>query len=666
MLWIIVGVCLIGWAFKLLAFVDTFTWIALLQLALGALGVATFAIAWSARDLSDPVVRRVLHAAVLATTIGFAIWALMQIRSAPGYGTDEIAFDQYAAQLAAHLHNPYTHSMAPSFALFGVSPDGYTFHLNGTPVTSLSYPAMSFLIYVPFIWLGFGTQLGVFANVAFWAASVLVAYRLLPTELKPLAPILGSLGVFAGFAVGGVTDVVYLIPLMIAVYRWDAYHSMNPWRARVLPIAMGLAMSIKQTPWIILPFLVAALYLEESAREGHQSALRLTKRYVVWVAGTFILVNAPFILNSPRAWISGVLTPLRASSVPAGQGAVALSLYLGLGGGELRWYTGALALAALGTLVVFVLTYPRFKALTVLAPAFIMLFSARSFASYMLMPALPGLVAMASTTSRPAVTHVIRDRIRRKLWIVGIGVGLGCALFIVLAVTTAPPLSVQITSVRTTGQLATIVQVDAFVQNESSASVRPSFTVDEGGLVTAFWLRSRGPIRLGAHRSAEYVLLAPNFFAQPPLTGGFQLVAFGSRPASVSVSSPYLANQEHVELLPQAVNLPVPVGAPVTLHAQIVNALNQPIRVGGLPIYLGQIVYTQGGLVYGEASINAKPLGETPVVAYTDASGRATFSIVGTVPSLNPVYFEANLVNGDSFYPYGYSDIVPIRFRAKS
>jgi uncharacterized membrane protein len=666
-LWTVVGAVLVSWAFKLLAYVDTFTWIALLQLVLGGVGVSVFAVAWSARDLSSPLVRRTLNVAVVLSIIGFVVWALMQVRSAPGYGTDEIAFDQYAAQLAAHFHNPYLRSMNPSFGLFGVSPNGYTFHLNGTPVTTLSYPALSFLVYVPFVWLGLTTQLGVFVNVVCWAATVVLAYRLLPEALKPLAPVLGSLGVFTGFAVGGVTDVVYLVPLMVAVYRWDTYHALSGWRRYSLPIAMGLALSVKQTPWIILPFLIAAMFIDETERTSARGALRQGLGYLSWALGTFFVINAPFILSAPGAWLNGVLTPLRASIVPAGQGAVALSLYLGLGGGQLRWFSAALALAAAGALIIFVISYPRFKALTVLAPAFIMLFGARSFASYMLMPTLPGLVAMASTTSRLHVRGILDARARRVLTYAALATGGGCVVASALAVATPAPLSVNVSSVRTTGQLATIVQIDAQVRNTSASSVTPSFTVDEGGLVTAFWIRASGPRTLAAGNSAQYVLLAPNFFAQPPITGGFQLVAFASRPASAAVSRPFIANQVHVELLPEAVNRPVAVGSSIRLSAQIVNAINQPVADGGVPVYLGQIVYTQGGLVYGEASINAKPIGQTPVVAYTDAAGRATFSVVGTVASTDPVYFEANLVNSTSFYPFGYSDIVPIRFaRTKS
>ena len=77
------------------------------------------------------------------------MWSYTQIVAAPGYGTDEVAFDQYAAQLLLHGINPYVHSMARAFSLFHVSPNGYTFRLTGQPVTSLSYPALSFLVYVP-------------------------------------------------------------------------------------------------------------------------------------------------------------------------------------------------------------------------------------------------------------------------------------------------------------------------------------------------------------------------------------------------------------------------------------------------------------------------------------------------------------------------------------
>jgi hypothetical protein len=223
---------------------------------------------------------------------------------------------------------------------------------------------------------------------------------------------------------------------------------------------------------------------------------------------------------------------------------------------------------------------------------------------------------------------------------------------------------VRITSVRTTGQLATVVQLGVDVVNHSSRTEAPSFTVESSGQLSAFWLRRGGPARIAPGGHAHYTLLAPNFFAQPPITGGFQVVAFTSSPATVSRSSSYLPTTLHLSLDPDAVNGVIPIGQTVVLHAEILDHLNRPVTLSGVPVYMGQVIYDQQGLIFGQAVINQGQVGQTPVVAYTNARGVATFDVRGTQATSNPVYFEANLVNQNQFYPYGYSEIVPIRFGA--
>ena len=75
-----------------------------------------------------------------------------------------------------------------------------------------------------------------------------------------------------------------------------------------------------------------------------------------------------------------------------------------------------------------------------------------------------------------------------------------------------------------------------------------------------------------------------------------------------------------------------------------------------IPIYLGQVIYDQHGLVNG-AAINeiAQRRARRRCHTLTNANGEATFVIRGTETTDNPVYFEANLVNLTKFYPYGYS-----------
>ena len=660
-LWGIVGFLLITWAFLLLAFTDLYSWLAAVELVLGGWGLATIILAWSTPTYTQRHLTIWTWITALLTMLGFAIWAWTQIRLSPSYGTDEIAFNQYAASIASHFHNPYTHSMGPSFQLFHVSPNGYTFRLNGTPVEALSYPALSFLIYIPFLWLGFSTQMAVAVNIVLWVFAVLLTFYLLPKRLRALALVAGSLPILTGFTVGGVTDVVFLIPLIIAVYKWDRYPSLTGWRVWVAPIAMGLAISVKQTPWPMLPFLFAAWYLELRREGREKESPRILGRYFVTMMGVFLAINAPFILSNPSAWLKGILTPVASNAVPAGQGLVALSVFLGIGGGNLLYF----AILLLGVFALFfylyVTTYPRFKALTVLTPAFVLFFSARSFASYFVVLALPALIALFSTEfhAKSFYLPLANRRVIKRGAVVLTAISLIAGL---LAITSAPPLRLQILSIRTTGQLATIIEVRVNVFNQTDQPISPAFTAQNGGAVTAFWIRASGPKTLPSHTGAFYRLLAPNFFAQTPLTGGFQIAAYAEHPNSVSISSPFTVNPYHVILNPEAINKVQPLGKIVTMTAHLVNAFNNPVHVSGLPVFLGQTVYTQAGQIFGQAVINGQGIGQTPVAAYTNADGVATFQVSSDYASINPVYFEANLVNNLTGYPYGYSEIVPIRF----
>jgi uncharacterized membrane protein len=664
--WTVAGITVLLWGLELFGYVDLYPALSVAVVVLVLWGLGTIVSAWQPHD-APSWVRRATGGATVALTVGaFLVWSLLQILAKPAYGTDEVAFDQYAAQLLRHGLNPYTHSMAPAFSLFHVSPDGYTFLLDGHTVTALSYPSLSFLAYLPFLLLGWSSEMAVVVNVLAWATGIVLAYVLLPRPIRPVALVIGSLSVYIAYAVGGVTDALF-VPLLIgAAYRWDRFAWARGPKAWMGPALLGLAMAVKQTPWLLLPFLVAAVALEARRLGAPRAGLAVGARYLGIALAAFAVPNLPFVVLSPHAWINGVLTPIASHTVPAGQGLVGLSLFLGLGGGSLAAYTVAVVVISLSLWVVFVISYPLLRSWAFLAPTLVLVFSARSFGSYLVTLVPAGLVAATTLgvgapdpgpSARPVASRrTVRAVVAGAVTLSAVSVG---AIYVHSA-----PLSIRITSVRTTGQLATVVQVGVEVVNTSGHPERPAFTVESSGQLTSFWLSRGGPSMIRPGRRAHYTLYAPDFFAQPPITGGFQVVAFGSAPASVSRSPSYLPTSLHLGISPAAVPGVVPLGRPVTLRVTLLDHLDRPVTEAGVPVYLGQVIYGQQGLVFGQAIIDRGQVGQTPVVAYTDGHGVATFTVQGTQPSDDPVSFEANLVDDRQFYPYGYSDIVPIRFGA--
>ena len=648
------GIFVLTWSFRISGFGTFASWSALPVVLLGLLAIVT---AWLPTSVVSEHRQHLIGWGVLAVIIAaLAIWSYFQVFTAPDYGTDEIAFDQYAAQLALHGINPYLHSMAPAFPLFHVSPNGYTFQLNGQPVTALSYPALAFEAYLPLLAAGVTTQAAVWVEIFSWALGAAVLYAVLPRSVAPLAGVVASIDVYVGYAVGGVTDTLFLPLLVGAAVGWDQFASARGPRAWRGPVCLGMAMAVKQTPWLVLPFVLTGIVLESRQRNGTRQAVRDALRYTGIAFAAFAVPNLPYAVAAPGAWLGGILTPFNSHTVPAGQGLIDISLSLMAGGGSLTLYDVAAVIVLAAMLACYVTTYPALKPAAFLLPSIALFFADRSFGSYLVMLA-PAALAAAATTARPRGFTVARN----WRWVAA-GGGFAVLAVVVAALTTPSPLSVSIESVRTTGQLATVGQVTLSVTNNTASSVRPAFTLENGTIMTAFWQPVSGPAVLGPHQRASYTIVAPSYPAMPSIQSGFQVLAFLTNPASVSRTSVYLASDWRVILQPAAINQVVHVGQQITVKAEIVNRLDQPVTAAGVRVYLGQIIYAQQGLQYSEAFINNGLEGQTPVAALTNGQGVATFRIRSPEGGRDPVYFEANLVNPTYFYPYGYSPILTVRF----
>ena len=189
---------------------------------------------------------------------------IVNIHSRIYYKTDSAALDHVAARVLAHGHNPYTTSLASAGVLLKRRSRFWTYTVAGGHVAGVSYPAGSVLAYAPAFLLGFHHQVVDWMDLYAWLASAVLLFFLVPRYLRWLAVLITLTGIFTTLFAGGGTDAIFIPFLMLAVWRWDRYgKGKEAGLARwVGPIALGLACSIKQTPWFCVPFLVIGIYIE--------------------------------------------------------------------------------------------------------------------------------------------------------------------------------------------------------------------------------------------------------------------------------------------------------------------------------------------------------------------------------------------------------------------
>lgn len=245
-------------------------------------------------------------------------------------------------------------------------------------VTRPSYPALSFVLLVPFVALGIDTNYVYLACL--FAAMALIVRRASP-GLRPfvLTGLLGASSLVA-FTVGGSADLLYALPLIAG---WL-------WRERLGgAIAFGLAASVKQLAWFFAPFWLIAII----GTSGWRAALR----QAAVAAGVLVATNLPFVLWHPADWFAGVITPLAQPMFPRGAGLVFASTNGGLPLLPAAAYLALEATAMLASLAIAWRarrTSPEIGAALALIPLF---FAWRSLFSYFfLIPlfAFAGLVRL--------------------------------------------------------------------------------------------------------------------------------------------------------------------------------------------------------------------------------------------------------------------------------
>ncbi len=297
------------------------------------------------------------------------------------FTTDAHAYMDYAARVVSAGKNPYDTSLYGAIVSTRAPIELQTPLDNGGLSDRLAYPSLAFLYLIPFIKLGIPTTI---AYALALYGSLAIIYRVAPRDLRPLVliPFFADESYLA-FCFGGITDTVWALLLCLVVMTWR--------RPLLAALFFGLACSCKQHPWLLAPFLMIRIAREVPRAER----VRALGRFFGIAALTFFVLNLPFVLWSPRAWVSGVVEPLATAMVPMGEGLSGFLVFAGAGVPK-----ACFTLAFWGLFAVLLAVCATWRAGRVfmwIAPSVAFFLNYRSLSSYWYFNLLPFMVELAQT-----------------------------------------------------------------------------------------------------------------------------------------------------------------------------------------------------------------------------------------------------------------------------
>ena len=347
------------------------------------------------------------------------------------YGSDDLYYNQFDAMLVLRGKNPYSgdwlraasayfHTLAytplrrgrfadprhyPTRAELDAVFTAYLANPHANPpevdpATTHSYPAGAFLVNVPFVWAGIPSL--AFEQILLLLALLIAVIAISPPRWRVIVALLLFATADGARAVTGADFEIW--PLALVAFAWITRD-----RRWVSALLLGGACAIKQTAWIAAPFYLLWVW----RAYGRSEAMR---RGVV-ALGTFLVINLPWIVMSPGAWLSSLLLPVSLPLLPDGSGVIGLSL-TGILPLAPSWVYALLELAALAAaLLWYWRAWPRYPFAGLILPLVPLFFAWRSSERYFeLLPVVAVLAAVLSLTELrhkhtplPATPPVPRD-----------------------------------------------------------------------------------------------------------------------------------------------------------------------------------------------------------------------------------------------------------------
>ncbi|MET8641514.1 hypothetical protein [Streptomyces sp. NPDC004675] len=469
-----------------------------------------------------------LDLAVLLTAVTLAYCA---VSVAHGFSDESILTTQAARELLAGA--PVYGQPWPWLFGHGVA---YTATVSGGYDFTYGYPPLTALLTAPLLWIGHGALPETLVTTTAIVLGTVVMWKMLPAPWRSAATMVclgfGMIPVYARLGYPAVVALAFLVPVVVRWTRMGAGGAADWARAACL----GAACAAQQLPWFVTPFLLAGVYALRRGELGARGAALAVGRIVATAAGTWLLINAYFIVSEPRAWIRGVALPLTQGAIIHGQGLVGVSLYFTNGSDRLSWYSHASMLLAAGLLAVFVLFVRRLGPAATVLPWCAFFLATRSQDGYYLLMT-PLWLAAAVTVPQSAFTTAWQPRLldgrRAARTVMAAGLLAPSLVAVLLAATGRPPLHLQAAAASRTARVVRTLTVH--VDNTGDAALRPHFMVTTGQGMSRYWKVLDGPSSVAGHSTGTYRIQAPGGgFSVPGRGTRIRLRAFTASPMTLS------------------------------------------------------------------------------------------------------------------------------------
>ncbi len=304
---------------------------------------------------------------IMIENIIFVFWTI------PPFGTDEISFDYYSAYVFLKGIDPYNIIISPAMLKsLGINPLFYTPLSNGGIADKFSYPALSFLIFIPAVLLKIppGITVSFFAFLMIFILFKFLRKNNMSYIFIFVAAVIIFNPLFYQYALGGITGYIWLSFLMASYYFFTENKN------TMSGIFFGLSLSSKQFgAYILIPF-IYMVYREY----GIKNAVK----FLASMAAIFLIFNLPFMLLSPANYIHSIIAPLTDSLTGIGSGFSQLAFsnvyYI-----PRLYFTIIEFILLIFLWLLFVIKYDKYKLILFVIPMVVLQFNFRSLFNYVIL-----------------------------------------------------------------------------------------------------------------------------------------------------------------------------------------------------------------------------------------------------------------------------------------